>query len=104
MNCCEEFARLSASTVEADALSCGWRGCRRDADIDEREDIASRRGRSVVRATDCERLRVLQRDGSGRVNRTVSEPRSEGRNGDRARLACSEQARHVVQHRAERLW
>ena len=52
VNCCEEFARLSAPTMEADALSCGWRGCRRGADIDEREVIASRRGRAVERATD----------------------------------------------------
>ena len=35
-------------------------------------------------------------DGSGRASRVVSEPHSEGRNGDRARLACSESARHVV--------
>ena len=52
VNCCEEFARLSAPTMEADALSCGWRGCRRGADIDEREVIASRRGRAVECATD----------------------------------------------------
>ena len=51
MNGCEEFARLSAPTMEADALSCGWRGCWRGANIDEREDIASRRGRVVARAT-----------------------------------------------------
>jgi hypothetical protein len=37
---------------EADALSSGWRECRRCADIDEREVIASRRGRAGERATD----------------------------------------------------
>ena len=52
VNGCEEFARLSAPTMEADALSCGWRACRRGADIAEREVIASRRGRVVARATD----------------------------------------------------
>ena len=41
--------------------------------------------------------------GSGRGNRVVGEPHSEGRNGDRAGLACSESARHCVRRRAERL-
>src|SRR3954469_23111476 len=35
-------------------------------------------------------------DGSGGGSRIVSDARSEGRNGDRARLACSESAGHVV--------
>lgn len=60
VNCCEEFARLSAPVMEADALSCGWRGCRRGADIAD--------GRSSPRVAVAwlharpmgERLRVLQ--------------------------------------------
>jgi methylphosphotriester-DNA--protein-cysteine methyltransferase len=43
---------LQRADHQADALSSGWRGCRRCADIDEREVIASRRGRVVERATD----------------------------------------------------
>jgi len=45
-------SRAAARRPEADALSFWWRGCRRCADIDEREVIASRRGRAVERATD----------------------------------------------------
>ena len=88
---------------EADALSSGWRGCRRCADIDEREVIASRRGRAIERDRLVNGSACSCYDSSGRVNRTVSEPHSEGRNGDRARLACSGSTRHSVRCRAERL-
>jgi hypothetical protein len=43
---------LQRADHQADALSCGWCGCRRCADIDEREVIASRRGRAGECATD----------------------------------------------------
>ena len=43
---------LQRADHQADALSSGWRGCRRCADIDEREVIASRRGRAGECATD----------------------------------------------------
>ena len=82
--------------MEADALSCGWRGCRRGADIDEREVIASRRGRAIERATNwstAARAAAMAADASDRI---VSDPYTKGRSGDRARLACSESARHVV--------
>ena len=88
-------SRAERADPEADALSSGWRGCRRCADIDEREVIASRRGRAVEsRDRSVDGCASSSCDGSGRVSRTVSEPHNEGRNGDRARLACSGSARH----------
>ena len=69
---------------EAEALSYGWRGCRRCADIDEREVITSRRGRMMDSATDCERprVRVLRFAviAPGRLQRAMHD----GRDGDRA--------------------
>jgi hypothetical protein len=49
---------LQRADHEADALSSEWRGCRRCADIDEREVIASRRGRAIERDPIGERQRV----------------------------------------------
>ena len=89
-----QYQLRTALTMEADALSSGWRGCRRCADIDEREVIASRRGRAIERDRLVNGSACSCYDSSGRVNRTVSEPHSEGRCGDRARLARSESARH----------
>jgi hypothetical protein len=104
MNCLRGVRALQRADHEADALSSGWRGCRRCTDINEREVLASRRGRAIERDRLVNGSTCRCCDGSAPVNCGVSEPHSEGRSGDRERLACSESAWHFVRRRAERLF
>ena len=93
-----DLARCSASTAEADALTSmarmlAWRQHRRTGG----HRLASRSHELDVRPIG-ERLRVLHAIGNGRDSR-MCKSRGEGRDGDRARLACSESARHAVRCR-----
>ena len=71
------LARSSALTWSQRA-GIEWRGRRRGADVDEREVIASRRGRAVEGATDWQTAVRKRR------SRIVSEPCGDGRDADRA--------------------